>query len=150
MGEEFIANSTQLKNKMAKKKDGGLSLDDALSDDEDVEYAESKPNKKLSKNILKEKANNEESQIKIKSSKPIAKIKKGDKIKVDSLNLEVDAHIILIDHGSTKEMAIECFDPKTDKDYQIRYFSDQVERTIEFYELDEIIYNKVECQKIEW
>ncbi|MBS3088747.1 hypothetical protein J4402_03110 [Candidatus Pacearchaeota archaeon] len=135
---------------MVKKKDEGLSLDDAFGDDEDVEYAESKVNKKLSKNILKQTTDNEESQIKVKSSKPIAKIKKGDKIKVDSLNLEVDAHIILIDHGSTKEMAIECFDPKTDKDYQIRYFSDQVERTIEFYELDEIIYNKVECQKIEW
>jgi len=135
---------------MTKKKDQGLSLDDAFGDDENVEYAESKPNKKLSKNILKQNVSGEESQIKIKSSKPISKIKKGDKIKVDSLNLEVDAHIILIDHGSTKEMAIECFDPKTDKDYQLRYFSDQAERTLEFYELDEIIYNKVECEKVEW
>ena len=102
------------------------------------------------KNILKQNISGEESQIKIKSSKPISKIKKGDKIKVDSLNLEVDAHIILIDHGSTKEMAIECFDPKTDKDYQLRYFSDQAERTLEFYELDEIIYNRVKCEKVEW
>src|SRR3989344_4082175 len=116
---------------MTKKKDQGLSLDDAFGDDENVEYAESKPNKKLSKNILKQNVSGEESQIKIKSSKPISKIKKGDKIKVDSLNLEVDAHIILIDHGSTKEMAIECFDPKTDKDYQLRYFSDQIETSIE-------------------
>jgi len=88
--------------------------------------------------------------IEIKASKPIEKIKKGDKIKVDSLTLEVDAHIIIISHGNTKEMAIDCFDPKTDKDYQIRYFSDQVETSIELYEMTEITYNKLEVKKIEW
>ncbi len=92
----------------------------------------------------------EAKQVKIKASKPISQIKRGDKIKVDSLVLEVDAHYILIDHGKTKEMAIELFDPKTDKDYQIRYFSNQVETSIEFFELDEIIYNKKEIERIEW
>ena len=92
----------------------------------------------------------EESEIQINASKPIAKLKKGDKIKVDSLNLEIDSHEIIIEHGSTKEMAIECFDPKTDKDYQIRYFSDQIETSIEVYRLDEIIYNRVPIKKIEW
>jgi hypothetical protein len=86
----------------------------------------------------------------VKSSKPIAKIAKGDTIKVDSLVLEVDAHYVLIDHGTTKEMAIECFDPKKDKDYQIRYFSDRVENSIEFYELEEIVYVKRPVKKIEW
>ena len=47
-------------------------------------------------------------------------------------------------------MAIELFDPKTDKDYQIRYFDDQVERTIEFYELQEIMFLKRPVKKIEW
>ena len=89
-------------------------------------------------------------QIKTKSSKPIAQIKKGDKIKVDSLTLEVDAHYVLIDHGSTKEMTIELFDQKTDKDYQIRYFTNQVETSIEVYELQEIIYRKLDVKKIEW
>ena len=91
------------------------------------------------------------SEIKIKSSKPISELKKGDKIKIDSLNLEVDAHIVMIEHSkTTKEMAIECFDPKTDKDYQIRYFSNQPEDSIQCYELEEIIYNKLDVKKVEW
>jgi len=91
------------------------------------------------------------SEIKIKSSKPIAQIKKGDKIKVNDLVLEVDAHALLIKHSdTTKEMAIDCFDSKTDKDYQIRYFSDRVEDSLQFYELAEIVYNEVEIEKIEW
>jgi hypothetical protein len=89
-------------------------------------------------------------EIKIKGSKPIVEIKKGDKIKVDSLDLEVDAHIVLIDHGSTKEMAIECFNPKTDKDYQIRYFADRVGESIEVFELDEIVYNRMDVREVEW
>jgi hypothetical protein len=89
--------------------------------------------------------------VKIKASKPITELKKGDNITVDSLKLEVDAHLVLIDHGKTKEIAIECFDPKKDKDYQLRYFSDRLEDSLEFYELDEIVYNKVdEVKKIEW
>jgi len=157
----------------------GLSLDDAFADDDDVVYAKAKPKKikesagrvsrensvspssggwagKKNKNYLGELGGNEkeerieQGEVSIKSSKPISKIKKGDKIKVDSLNLEVDSHYILIDHGSTKEMAVELFDPKTDKDYQLRYFSDQVEATMEFYQLEEIIYNKISIKKVEW
>jgi len=89
--------------------------------------------------------------VTIKQSKPILELKKGDKIKVNSLNLEVDANIVLIDHGDTKEMALELFDPKTDKDYQLRYFPDRLEESLEFYELDEIVYNKADdVTKIEW
>lgn len=87
----------------------------------------------------------------IKQSRPIAEIKKGDKIKVDSLVLEADQHYCLIDHGKTREMAIECFDKKTDKDFQIRYFSDQVPDTLEFYELQGgIMFTKKPAEKIEW
>lgn len=96
------------------------------------------------------KMSDEEDKIIIKGSKPISQIKKGDKVKVDALTLEVDAHYVLIDHGSTKEMVIECFNPKTDKDYQIRYFSGQVETSIEVYELQEIVYKKINVKKIEW
>ena len=85
-----------------------------------------------------------------KSFKVIGQIKKGDKIKIDGKEYEVDAHYILIDHGTTREMAIELFDSKTDKDYQLRYFSDQVETTLEFYELQEIIYVKKQINLIEW
>ncbi len=151
--------------------EGGMSLSDAFGDDEDVEYGKSKPRKiskseavakNLEKSLMKAEEEIEEIEksqgvdlsekepVKIKASKPIAQIKKGDKIKVDSLNLEVDSHYVLIDHSTTKEMTIECFDSKTDKEYQLRYFSDQVETTLEFYELEEIIYNKVPIKKVEW
>ena len=89
-------------------------------------------------------------KIKSKSGKKISDIKKGDKIKVDGKEYEVDDHYILIDHGGIKEMAIELFDPKTDKDYQIRYFDDQIEDSISFYELKDIVYEEKEVKEIEW
>ena len=127
---------------------GGMDLDDAFGDDADVEYAVSKPRKLEPK---KERAEAEEDgDVKIVASKPIGNVKKGDKVKVDGLILEVDSHYVLIDHGSTKEMAIELFDSKTDKDYQLRYFDDRVESSIEFFVLDEIVYNRKQARKIEW
>ena len=89
--------------------------------------------------------------VKVKASKKIGELKKGDKIKVDGRELEVDAHGVMIDHGNnTKEMSIDVFDAKKDEDFQIRYFSDNVDSTIEFYELKEIIYNRKAIEKIEW
>lgn len=87
---------------------------------------------------------------KIKASKKISEIKRGDIVKVDGKGYEVDQHYLLIDHGSSKEMAIELFDPKTDKDFQIRYFDNRVEDSIQFFELKEIVYNEVEAQSFEW
>jgi len=90
-----------------------------------------------------------ERDIQIKASKPIAKIKKGDKIKVDGKEYEVDSHYVLIEHPLNKEMAIEVF--SGDNDFQIRYFNDQAERTIDFYELQgEIMFVKKPFKKIEW
>ena len=71
-------------------------------------------------------------------------------MKVDGKEYEVDSQYVLIDHKTTKEMAIELFDAKTDKDYQLRYFSDQVDSTLEFYELQEIIYIRKAFSKVEW
>lgn len=89
--------------------------------------------------------------IQVKASKPVSKVKKGDKIKVDGVEYEVDAHYVLMEHPSNKEMAIEVFNPKTNMDYQIRYFDDQVEATIDFYELQgEIMFMRKLCKKIEW
>jgi hypothetical protein len=149
-----------VKNKTAKKiekkkveveEDEGMSLDDAFADDDDVEYAKPKPAKVKPVEKKEVAATGEEVEsIQLKASKPIGKLKRGDVIKVDGLPLEVDAHTVLIDHGTTKEMAIECFDPKKDKDYEVRYFDDQVERTIEVYELQEIMYIKKPAKKIEW
>ncbi len=89
-------------------------------------------------------------RINVKGSKPISQLKKGDKVKVDGINYEVDAHYVLIDHGKTKEMTIEIFNPKTDKDYQLRYFSDQIETSLEFYELQEIVYVRRHLERVEW
>lgn len=101
---------------------------------------------------LEEKVENieERSNVNVKASKPISKIVKGNVVKIDGVSYEVDAHYLLIEHGTTKEMTIELFNPKTDKDYQLRYFSDQANSTLEFYELQEIIYVKREFSKIEW
>ena len=101
--------------------------------------------------VTKKEDSEEIERIKLESSKSIKSVKKVDTIKVDDMKLEVDAHHILIDHGSTKEMVIECFDPKTDKDYEIRYFDDQMETSIEVYRFDEIIYNRLpSVKKISW
>lgn len=91
-----------------------------------------------------------ERKISVKASKPISQIKKGDKIKINGIEYEVDAHYVMINHQTTKEMAIELFDKK-DNDYQLRYFDDQAERTMEFYELQGgFMYVKKEIDKIEW
>ena len=106
---------------MAKKQkeDEGMSLDDAFGDDEDVEYAESKPRKvkkktqdELEEEIeeAEEKLSNiqkdsiDQKEVTLKASKPVSKIKKGDKIRVDGKELVFDSHYVLIDHKSTKEM----------------------------------------------
>lgn len=89
--------------------------------------------------------------IKIKASKPISEIKKGDRMNIDGMMLEVDEHGVLIEHKGANEMAIDVFDPKTDKDYQLRYFENNLEMSLELYELQgEIMYVKKEFKKIEW
>ncbi len=89
-------------------------------------------------------------KVEIKGSKPIGQLKKGDRVKVDGVEFQVDAHYVLIDHGKTKEMAVEIFNPKTDKDFQLRYFVDQLETSMEFYELQEIVYVRRSVKKVEW
>ncbi len=92
--------------------------------------------------------------MKIKKSKPIAKIVKGDKMKVNKKELEVDAHYVMIDHGTTKEMAIELFDPKSKKEgegeFQVRYFADNVEDTLSLYQLKSIMYESTDLDSLEW
>jgi hypothetical protein len=88
--------------------------------------------------------------VQIKASKPIGQIKKDDLITIDGKKYHVDAQLLLIDHGQTKEMGIELYDDK-DIDYQLRYFADQVEETLEFYELvKEVMYERRDMQKISW
>lgn len=155
-------------NKKGKKDEeehsGGASLDDAFADDEDVEYAPSKPAKIKKKKDLDEDLDDVEEEVeeiskavngnfdeppKIKASKDISKIKKGDRIRIDGKEYTVDSHYVLIDHKTTKEMAIEIYD-KDDKDFQVRYFNDQVESTLQFYELQEIMFIRKPMKSIEW
>jgi len=88
--------------------------------------------------------------VKIKSSKPISEIKKGDKMKINGNEYEVDAHSVMIEHSENKEMAIDLFDSKKDVDCQLRYFDDRPEDSLEFYELKDILYDNVELEEIEW
>jgi hypothetical protein len=87
-----------------------------------------------------------------KQSKPISEIKKGDKMTVDGHILEVDEHYVFIEHKDTNEMIIELFNTKTNKEYQLRYFDDQVETSLEFYYLQgEFQYVRVdEIKEVEW
>jgi len=91
--------------------------------------------------------------VKVKASKPISELKRGDRVKVDGKELEIDAHYVFDEYKGTKEMLIELFDPKSnedDGDFQIRYFDDQVETSLKLYELKTILYEEVEIKGIEW
>ena len=133
------ANKTKKKEVEESEKELGEDIEDA---EEDV--------KKLG-SVISNISNDEVvNRIAIKGSKPISQLKKGDKVKVDGVQYEIDAHYVLIDHGRTKEMTIEIFNPKTDKDYQLRYFSDQAETSMEFYELQEIVYVRRSLERVEW
>lgn len=89
--------------------------------------------------------------MELKKSKPIAKIKKGDKVKIDGKEYEVDAHFLLIDHGKTKEMAIELInEKKEEEDYQIRYFVKTPDNMRVFELHNEFMYMPKEVKKVEW
>jgi hypothetical protein len=86
-----------------------------------------------------------------KQSKPIAKLKKGDKIWIHGKEMLVDDHYLFMDHKTTKEMIIEVFNPENEKEYQVRYFDDQVGTSIEVYELEgDFQYVKKEPKSIGW
>jgi hypothetical protein len=142
------------KQKKAKEEsDSGMSLDEAFADDEDVVYSDTpkKPKKKEEKKAKEAEFNSTEKK-QIKAGKQIEQIKKGDKIKIDGKEYEVDAHELLIDHKITKEMAIDIFDAKTDKDFQIRYFTGRLDVSDpEFFELvNDFIYQKRNYVRLEW
>jgi hypothetical protein len=86
-----------------------------------------------------------------KRSKDIGKIKKGDKIFINGKAMTVDSQYVFVDHGSMKEMIIEFFNPDNDREYQLRYFSDQVDSSIEIYELQgEFQYVRREPKSVGW
>jgi hypothetical protein len=84
-------------------------------------------------------------------SKPIAELKKGDKILIQGKAMTIDTHFLFMDHKTTKEMIIECYNPENEREYQVRYFDDQVDTSIEVYELfNDFQYIKREPTSISW
>lgn len=86
-----------------------------------------------------------------KMSKPIKELKNGDSIFVNEKKMIIDSHYLFIAHKGTNEMIIEFFNPENNREYQLRYFDDQVETSIEIYELqEEFQYVKREPKTISW
>lgn len=87
----------------------------------------------------------------LKQSKPLPELKQGDKLKINGAEMVVDNQFIFQEHKDTKEMIIEIYNPKNEKEYQVRYFDDQVDSSIEVYELQgDFQYVRREPRTIEW
>ena len=86
-----------------------------------------------------------------KQSKPISELSEGDKIWIHGKEMRVDKHYLFYDHGDTNEMIIEVFNPENEKEYQVRYFDDQVSSSIEVYELvGDFQYVRKEPKSVGW
>ena len=86
-----------------------------------------------------------------KQSKAIGALVEGDKVWINGKEMVVDKQYLLQDHGDMKEMIVEVFNPENEREYQIRYFDDQVENSIEVFELQEDFqYVRREPKTIAW
>jgi len=86
-----------------------------------------------------------------KQSKPLGKLKKGDSLWINGKEMKVDNHYLFMAHKDTNEMIIEVYNPESEREYQVRYFDDQVETSIEIYELQgDFQYVKREPKTISW
>lgn len=86
-----------------------------------------------------------------KQSKSISELKKGDNLFIQGKKMIIESHFLFMDHKTTKEMIIECYNPENEREYQVRYFDDQVETSIEVYELvNDFQYIKREPTSISW
>ena len=86
-----------------------------------------------------------------KKSKDIGKLDEGDKFFVNGKEMKVDKQFLFQDHGQMKEMIIEIFNPENDREYQVRYFDDQIDTSIEIYELvSDFEYVRREPKTVAW
>ena len=86
-----------------------------------------------------------------KRSKPIGDLKKGDSFFINGKEMKVDKQFLFQDHKKMKEMVIEIFNPENDREYQVRYFDDQIESSIEIYELvEDFQYTRREPKNVGW
>ena len=86
-----------------------------------------------------------------KQSKAIGELGEGDKVWINGKEMVVDKQYLLEDHGNTKEMIVEVYNAESEREYQVRYFDDQVESSMEVYELlNDFQYVKREPKTIAW
>lgn len=84
-------------------------------------------------------------------SKPLTELDEGDKFFINGGEMTVDKQYLFQDHGKMKEMIIEIFNPKNEREYQVRYFDDQIETSIEIYELvEDFEYIRREPKTVAW
>ena len=70
-----------------------------------------------------------------KQSKAIGGLKGGDSVWINGKEMRVDKQYLFMEHKGMKEMIVEVFNVENEREYQIRYFDDQVESSLEVYEL---------------
>ena len=94
----------------------------------------------------------EEVELKIeKQSKDLGKLKEGDSFFINGKEMRVDKQYLFIEHKKMKEMIIELFNPENEREYQVRYFDDQIESSIEVYELiGDFEYVRREPKSVGW
>jgi len=94
----------------------------------------------------------EEIELKIeKKSKDIGKLGEGDKFFINGKAMTVDKQFLFQNHEKMKEMIIEIFNPENEREYQVRYFDDQIDSSIEIYELvGEFEYVRREPKTVAW
>ena len=86
-----------------------------------------------------------------KQSKSLMKLKEGDSFFINGGEMTVDKQFLFQDHGNMKEWIIEIFNPKNEREYQVRYFDDQVDSSIEIYELvEDFEYVRREPKSVGW
>jgi len=86
-----------------------------------------------------------------KQSKNLGKLKEGDKFFINGKEMKVDKQYLFQDHGKMKEMIIEIFNEANEREYQVRYFDDQVGSSIEVYELvEDFEYVRREPKSVGW
>jgi hypothetical protein len=86
-----------------------------------------------------------------KQSKDLTKLGEGDSFFINGKEMKVDKQYLFIDHGQMKEMIIEIYNPENEREYQVRYFDDQINTSIEIYELlEDFEYIKREPKSVAW
>lgn len=86
-----------------------------------------------------------------KQSKPLGELKQGDSFFINGKEMKVDNQFLFMAHKDTNEMIIEVFNPENEREYQVRYFDDQVETSIEIYELvGDFEYVRREPKVVAW